>query len=53
MVQTILLIVFAPKLVFLKLGWYSGTGSDGPFIYTGFKPAFVIKNTEQGTDDGI
>ena len=34
-----------------KFGTYEGNGnSDGPFIYTGFKPAFVIvKNTDATT----
>ena len=28
---------------FSKFGWYSGNGStDGPFVYTGFRPKFVI-----------
>ena len=35
--------VFAPKKGFSKFGSYTGNGStDGTFIYTGFKPAFVI-----------
>ena len=34
---------FAEKQGFSKFGSYVGNGSaDGPFIYTGFKPAFVI-----------
>jgi len=34
---------FAEKKGFSKFGSYTGNGStDGPFIYTGFKPAFVI-----------
>ena len=38
---------FAEKTGYSKIGSYVGNGSpDGPFIYTGFKPAFVmIKNT--------
>ena len=38
---------FAPKMGFSKFGSYTGNGStDGTFVYTGFKPAFVmIKNT--------
>ena len=37
---------FAEKKGFSKFGSYTGNGNaDGPFIYTGFKPAFVlIKN---------
>ena len=35
--------VFAPKKGFSKFGSYTGNGStDGTFVYTGFKPAFVI-----------
>jgi hypothetical protein len=34
---------FAEKKGFSKFGGYSANGStDGPFIYTGFKPAFVM-----------
>jgi len=35
---------FAEKKGFSKFGSYTGNGQseDGPFIYTGFKPAFVI-----------
>jgi hypothetical protein len=38
---------FAEKQGFSKFGSYTGNGStDGTFVYTGFKPAFVIfKNT--------
>ena len=38
---------FAEKVGYSKFGDYTGNGStDGPFIYTGFKPAFVVvKNT--------
>jgi hypothetical protein len=41
---------FAPKQGYSKFGSYKGNGNaDGPFIYTGFKPAFVImKNTADG-----
>jgi len=35
--------LFAPKQGFSKFGSYPGNGNaDGPFIYTGFKPAFVM-----------
>ena len=34
---------FAPKQGFSKMGSYTGNGNaDGPFIYTGFKPAMII-----------
>lgn len=42
--------VFAEKKGFSKFGNYTGNGSAGnpPYIYTGFKPAFVmVKNTSQ------
>ena len=35
---------FADVKGFSKMGSYIGNGSaDGPFVYTGFKPAFVLK----------
>jgi len=39
---------FAEKTGYSKFGSYTGNGaSDGSFIYTGFKPAFVmVKNTD-------
>jgi len=41
---------FAEKKGFSKFGSYTGNGStDGAFVYTGFKPAFVIiKNSSTG-----
>ncbi len=34
---------FAEKTGYSKFGSYTGNGNvDGPFVYTGFKPAFVI-----------
>jgi len=34
-----------------KMGTYTGNGStDGPFIFTGFKPAFVLFKKTSGTD---
>jgi hypothetical protein len=40
------------KKGFSKFGSYTGNGSaDGTFVYTGFKPAFVIiKRTDSGAD---
>jgi len=45
--NTFISYCFAEKKGFSKFGSYIGNGSsDGSFIYTGFKPAFVIlKNT--------
>jgi hypothetical protein len=43
---------FAEKQGFSKFGSYTGNGStDGTFIYTGFKPAFVIAKMSSGADD--
>ena len=37
---------FADVQGFSKMGSYTGNGNaDGPFVYTGFKPAFVIMKT--------
>ena len=34
---------FAEKKGFSKNGWYEGSGNaDGPFVYTGFRPAYVL-----------
>lgn len=43
---------FAEKKGFSKFGSYTGNGStDGTFVYTGFKPAFVIlKNTNNANN---
>jgi hypothetical protein len=47
---------FAEKKGFNKFGSYVGTnsGANGPFIYTGFKPAFIlIKNASAAADWNI
>ena len=38
-----------------KFGSYTGNGNaDGPFVYTGFKPAFlIVKNTSDGDDQWL
>jgi len=43
---------FAEKTGYSKFGSYTGNGNaDGTFVYTGFKPAFVmIKNTTNGNN---
>ena len=43
---------FAEKTGYSKFGSYKGNGNaDGPFIYTGFKPAFIIlKNSVAGNN---
>ena len=44
---------FATKKGFSKFGSYTGNGNaNGPFIYTGFKPAWVmVKRYDSGTED--
>jgi hypothetical protein len=50
--KTYIAYCFAEKKGFSKFGSYTGNGnSDGPFIYTGFRPAFVlIKANTAGQD---
>ena len=44
--QDIVAYCFAPKKGYSKFGKYTGNGTtDGAFVYTGFKPAFVIYKT--------
>ena len=43
---------FAEKKGFSKFGGYTGNGNaDGPFIYTGFKPAFVMIKVKSGNNN--
>jgi hypothetical protein len=43
---------YATKKGFSRFGSYTGNGStDGPFVYTGFKPAFVMAKKTSGTGD--
>jgi len=43
---------FAEKKGFSKFGSYTGNGStDGTFVYTGFKPAFVIGKRTNDVED--
>lgn len=43
---------FAEVEGFSKFGSYTGNGStEGPFIYTGFKPAFVMTKRTNGASD--
>ena len=45
---------FAEKTGYSKFGSYSGNGNaDGPFIYTGFKPAFLMIKGYAGADSWI
>jgi len=44
--ETFIAYCFAEKTGYSKFSSYTGAGSNLPFIYTGFKPAFLIlKNT--------
>jgi len=48
---TMVAYCFAEKKGYSKFGSYTGNGNaDGPFIYTGFKPAFLLY--KQITDSG-
>ena len=42
-ITTVICYAFAEKQGYSKFGSYVGNGNaDGPFVYTGFKPAFVM-----------
>ena len=43
---------FAPITGYSKFGSYTGNGqADGTFVYTGFKPSFIICKKTNGADD--
>jgi len=43
---------FAEKKGYSKFGSYTGNGNaDGPFVYTGFKPAWVLFKKSSGTNN--
>ena len=45
--------VFAPIKGYSKFGTYTGNGNnDGPFLYTGFRPNFVMIKRLSGGDNG-
>jgi hypothetical protein len=45
---------FAEIAGYSKFGSYTGNGNaDGPFIYTGFTPAYIMIKTTSGTDNWI
>ena len=47
-----IMYAFAEKQGYSKFGSYVGNGNaDGPFIYTGFKPAFVLTKNISGTNN--
>ena len=51
--ETMIAYCFAEKQGYSKIGSYKGNGNaDGTFVYTGFKPAFVmIKITDNASQD--
>ena len=52
--NNIIAYCFAEKQGYSKFGSYVGNGNtDGPFVYTGFKPAFVICKITSGTDQWV
>ena len=51
---TFVCYAFAEKTGYSKFGSYAGNGnSSGPFIYTGFKPAWLMVKSHIGTDNWI
>ena len=48
-----IMYAFAPKTGYSKFGSYTGNGNaDGTFVYTGFKPTFlIVKRTSSSGDD--
>ena len=50
--QTFIAWLWSGKQGFSKLGKYEGNGnSDGPFVYTGFRPAFVMTKSIDTTSN--
>jgi len=52
---TFIAYCFAPIQGYSKFGSYTGNGNaDGPFIYTGFKPAFfIVKRTDASGENFV
>ena len=49
---TYVALCFAEKKGYSKFGTYTGNGNaDGTFVYTGFRPAFVMVKRTNGTGD--
>ena len=52
--STYIAYCFAEKKGFSKFGSYIGNGStDGTFVYTGFKPSFVLQKKSSSTSDWV
>jgi len=50
--QTYIAYLFAGKQGYSKFGSYTGNGNaDGTFVYTGFKPAFIMVKRSNGTEN--
>ena len=50
--STMIAYCFAEKQGYSKFGSYTGNGNaDGTFVYTGFKPAFIMCKRTDGADD--
>ena len=50
--QTYIAYIFADVKGFSKMGSYTGNGNaDGTFVYTGFKPSFVLIKNSSATAD--
>ena len=51
---TMVAYIFAPKQGFSKFGSYTGNGStNGPFVYTGFRPAFLMVKKSSDTGNWV
>jgi len=49
--DSLIAYLFADKQGYSKFGSYIGNGNvDGTFVYTGFKPAFIMTKQTDGTD---
>jgi hypothetical protein len=52
--ENIIAYAFAPKQGFSSMGSYLGNGNaDGAFVYTGFRPAFVIQKRTDTTGNWV
>ena len=50
--ETYIAYCFTEKQGYSKFGSYTGNGNaDGPFIYTGFKPAWILFKATAGTEN--
>jgi len=50
--DTMIMYAFAEKKGYSKFGSYTGNGNaDGTFVYTGFKPAWVMIKKSSGTNE--